>query len=112
MGPGALSAGKVAPGNSCLYNGFGGGKRVIWEDVKCHRICFQQDQERFSAVWDVFGLYGGLSRHVRDSVGAQTVYPTSTGANQTASEKEYPSGFSHSNTNGRDLRCKRGGSYL
>lgn len=34
-------------------------------------------------------------------LGAQTVYPTTTGANQIASEKEYPIDFSHFNINGR-----------
>ncbi len=34
-------------------------------------------------------------------LGAQTVYPTTTGANQVASEKNYPIDFSHFNINGR-----------
>ena len=34
-------------------------------------------------------------------LGAQAVYPTTTGANQIASEKEYPIDFSHFNINGR-----------
>lgn len=34
-------------------------------------------------------------------LGAQTVYPTNTGANQIASEKDYPIDFSHFNINGR-----------
>ncbi len=34
-------------------------------------------------------------------LGAQTVYPTTTGANQVASEKDYPIDFSHFNINGR-----------
>lgn len=34
-------------------------------------------------------------------LGAQTVYPTTTGANQIASEKNYPIDFSHFNINGR-----------
>ena len=34
-------------------------------------------------------------------LGAQTVYPTNTGANQIASEKDYPVDFSHFNINGR-----------
>ncbi len=34
-------------------------------------------------------------------LGAQTVYPTNTGANQVASEKDYPIDFSHFNVNGR-----------
>lgn len=34
-------------------------------------------------------------------LGAQTVYPTNTGANQVASEKDYPIDFSHFNINGR-----------
>ena len=34
-------------------------------------------------------------------LGAQTVYPTNTGNNQVASEKDYPIGFSHFNINGR-----------
>ncbi len=34
-------------------------------------------------------------------LGAQAVYPTSTGANQIASEKDYPIDFSHFNINGR-----------
>ena len=34
-------------------------------------------------------------------LGAQTVYPTTTGANQIASEKDYPIDFSHFNINGR-----------
>ncbi len=34
-------------------------------------------------------------------LGAQTVYPTTTGANQIASEKDYPIDFSHYNINGR-----------
>ena len=33
-------------------------------------------------------------------LGAQTVYPTNTGANQIASEKDYPIDFSHFNING------------
>ncbi|MHC1719887.1 MAG: glutamate synthase-related protein [Clostridiaceae bacterium] len=34
-------------------------------------------------------------------LGAQAVYPTNTGANQIASEKDYPVDFSHFNINGR-----------
>ncbi len=34
-------------------------------------------------------------------LGAQTVYPTNTGNNQVASEKDYPIDFSHFNINGR-----------
>lgn len=34
-------------------------------------------------------------------LGAQTVYPTTTGTNQIASEKEYPIDYSHFNINGR-----------
>jgi len=34
-------------------------------------------------------------------LGARTVYPTNTGANQIASEKKYPVDFSHFNINGR-----------
>lgn len=34
-------------------------------------------------------------------VGARTVYPTNTGNNQVASEKEYPIDYSHFNINGR-----------
>jgi hypothetical protein len=34
-------------------------------------------------------------------LGARTVYPTTTGANQIASEKDYPIDFSHFNINGR-----------
>lgn len=34
-------------------------------------------------------------------LGKQTVYPTNTGANQVASEKDYPFDFSHFNINGR-----------
>jgi hypothetical protein len=34
-------------------------------------------------------------------LGAQTVYPTTTGNNQIASEKDYPIDFSHFNINGR-----------
>lgn len=34
-------------------------------------------------------------------LGAQTVYPTNTGTNQVASEKDYPIDFSHFNINGR-----------
>ena len=34
-------------------------------------------------------------------LGAQTVYPTTTGANQIASEKVYPLDYSHFNINGR-----------
>ncbi len=34
-------------------------------------------------------------------LGAQAVYPTNTGANQIASEKDYPIDFSHFNINGR-----------
>ena len=34
-------------------------------------------------------------------LGARTVYPTTTGNNQIASEKEYPLDFSHFNINGR-----------
>ncbi len=34
-------------------------------------------------------------------LGAQTVYPTTTGSNQIASEKDYPIDFSHFNINGR-----------
>lgn len=34
-------------------------------------------------------------------LGARTVYPTNTGANQIASEKDYPIDFSHFNINGR-----------
>ncbi|MCK5684426.1 FMN-binding glutamate synthase family protein [bacterium] len=34
-------------------------------------------------------------------LGAQTVYPTTTGTNQIASEKDYPIDFSHFNINGR-----------
>jgi len=34
-------------------------------------------------------------------LGAQTVYPTTTGTNQIASEKNYPIDFSHFNINGR-----------
>ncbi|MCF8074801.1 MAG: FMN-binding glutamate synthase family protein [Desulfotignum sp.] len=34
-------------------------------------------------------------------LGAQTVYPTTTGNNQIASEKDYPVDFSHFNINGR-----------
>lgn len=34
-------------------------------------------------------------------LGAQTVYPTNTGNNQIASEKDYPIDFSHFNINGR-----------
>ena len=33
-------------------------------------------------------------------LGMQTVYPTTTGANQIASEKDYPIDFSHFNING------------
>lgn len=32
-------------------------------------------------------------------LGARTVYPTNTGANQIASEKDYPIDFSHFNIN-------------
>ena len=32
--------------------------------------------------------------------GSQTVYPTNTGANQVASEKDYPIDYSHFNING------------
>lgn len=34
-------------------------------------------------------------------LGAQTVYPTTTGTNQVASEKDYPIDYSHFNINGR-----------
>ena len=34
-------------------------------------------------------------------LGAYTVYPTNTGSNQVASEKDYPIDFSHFNINGR-----------
>lgn len=34
-------------------------------------------------------------------LGSQTVYPTTTGANQIASEKKYPLDYSHFNINGR-----------
>ena len=34
-------------------------------------------------------------------LGKITVYPTTTGANQIASEKDYPIDFSHFNINGR-----------
>ena len=34
-------------------------------------------------------------------LGAQTIYPTTTGDNQIASEKEYPVNYSHFNINGR-----------
>lgn len=34
-------------------------------------------------------------------LGAQTVYPTTTGTNQVASEKDYPLDYSHFNINGR-----------
>ena len=34
-------------------------------------------------------------------LGAQTVYPTTTGNNQIASENDYPIDFSHFNINGR-----------
>jgi len=34
-------------------------------------------------------------------LGAQTVYPTTTGSNQIASEKDYPIDYSHFNINGR-----------
>ena len=34
-------------------------------------------------------------------LGMRTVYPTNTGANQVASEKDYPIDFSHFNINGR-----------
>ncbi|AHM57881.1 hypothetical protein EAL2_808p03770 (plasmid) [Peptoclostridium acidaminophilum DSM 3953] len=34
-------------------------------------------------------------------IGAQAVYPTNTGANQVASEKDYPIDYSHFNINGR-----------
>lgn len=34
-------------------------------------------------------------------LGAQTVYPTTTGTNQIASEKDYPIDYSHFNINGR-----------
>ena len=34
-------------------------------------------------------------------LGAQTVYPTTTGNNQVASEKDYPIDYSHFNINGR-----------
>lgn len=34
-------------------------------------------------------------------LGARTVYPTTTGTNQVASEKDYPVDFSHFNINGR-----------
>ncbi len=34
-------------------------------------------------------------------LGARTVYPTNTGSNQVASEKDYPIDFSHFNINGR-----------
>ena len=34
-------------------------------------------------------------------LGSQTVYPTNTGSNQVASEKNYPIDYSHFNINGR-----------
>jgi hypothetical protein len=34
-------------------------------------------------------------------LGARTVYPTTTGSNQVASEKDYPFDYSHFNINGR-----------
>jgi hypothetical protein len=34
-------------------------------------------------------------------LGARTVYPTTTGINQVASEKDYPVDYSHFNINGR-----------
>ena len=39
-------------------------------------------------------------------LGAQTVYPTTTGNNQIASEKDYPIDFSHFNINGRVFGAK------
>jgi len=39
-------------------------------------------------------------------LGAQTVYPTTTGSNQIASEKDYPIDFSHFNINGRVFGAK------
>ena len=39
-------------------------------------------------------------------LGAQTVYPTTTGSNQVASEKEYPIDFSHFNINGHVFGAK------
>ncbi|MEG1782544.1 MAG: FMN-binding glutamate synthase family protein, partial [Oscillospiraceae bacterium] len=39
-------------------------------------------------------------------LGSQTVYPTNTGSNQVASEKEYPIDFSHFNINGHVFGAK------
>ena len=43
-------------------------------------------------------------------LGAQTVYPTTTGTNQIASEKVYPLDYSHFNINGRVFGVKGAGA--
>ena len=48
------------------------------------------------------GMSGDFARFAQAAVlGKMTVYPTTTGANQIASEKDYPVDFSHFNINGR-----------
>ena len=42
-------------------------------------------------------------------LGAQTVYPTTTGTNQIASEKDYPIDYSHFNINGRVFGAMKAG---
>ena len=42
-------------------------------------------------------------------LGAQTVYPTTTGTNQIASEKDYPIDYSHFNINGRAFGAMKAG---
>lgn len=45
-------------------------------------------------------------------LGAQTVYPMTTGNNQIASEKDYPIDFSHFNINGRTFGTQGGGETI
>lgn len=47
------------------------------------------------------GCIGPCELGLAAVLGAQTVYPTTTGANQVASEKNYPLDYSHFNINGR-----------
>ena len=47
------------------------------------------------------GCDGSCEIGIAAIIGARAVYPTTTGANQVASEKEYPIDYSHFNINGR-----------
>jgi len=47
------------------------------------------------------GCGGSCEIGISAVLGARTVYPTTTGSNQVASEKDYPLDYSHFNINGR-----------